>query len=301
MIAQRETPVPRCGWLVLLPSLLFLSGCLWPEQTKHVSFLKRLQSKTFSPDHALIEVALIERPLGDPYINEKIWERADELIDQESRGALDENGLRIGQLVGSLPGDLQQMLLSKQCNSNPHGLVFPAGKTVPIYLGTVLPHSSYDFVQGNSRKEVNLDQARYCLDVSAQFLNGGRTKLTFTPKVENGEPILPFRAVPERSTWEVSIEKACKKYSDLAWDVTLGPNQYFVVGARAERERTLGRTAFTEARGAESVQRLLVIRNCRSVTSHEAHGNTVEDLVRADKMPPLALQATIPVSRATAN
>ena len=52
------------------------------------------------------------------------------------------------------------------------------------------------------------------------------------------------------------------------WDVTLGPNQYFVVGARLERERTLGQTAFTES----GVQRLLVIRNCRSVTANEAHG-----------------------------
>ena len=272
-----------------------LSGCLWTEQVEHTSFMKRFQDKTITPDHALIEVAIIERPLGDDYLNEKIWQNTDELIvDLDCRSVLDQNGFRIGQLVGALPGGFQDLLLSKRCNSNPQALIFPAGKTVPIYLGSILPHSAYEIVQGNERKEVSLDQARYCLNVTAKFLGDGRTKLTFTPKVENGEASLPFHAVPERSTWEVSIEKPCKKYPELSWDVTLGPNQYFVVGARLERERTLGQTAFTDS----GVQRLLVIRNCRSLTANEAHGSSVEDLVRADKMPPLALQATIPVSRA---
>jgi hypothetical protein len=43
---------------------------------------------------------------------------------------------------------------------------------------------------------------------------------------------------------------------------------------------------------------LLVIRNCRSVSAHEAHANTVAELVAADRTPPLALQATLPATRA---
>jgi hypothetical protein len=161
-----------------------------------------------------------------------------------------------------------------------------------------LPRSTYDFVHGKSRTEVTLDQVRYYLDVTAKFTHDGRTTLTFTPKVENGEPILPFRPVPERSTWEVRVEKACKMYPELSWEVTLGANQYFIVGARLERERTLGQTAFTQFTSDEGVQRLLVIRNCRSVTANQAHENSVEELVRADKSLPLAVQATMPVSRA---
>jgi hypothetical protein len=296
--------VPRRGWLALMPIVLSLSGCLWTAQTEHASFLKRFQSKTISPDHALIEVALVECPLGDEYINETIWEQADQLIgDADSRHALDENGLRIGQLVGSPPAELQQLLLSKQCCSNPQAMIFPAGKTLPILISSAvpLPHSSYDFVQDKIRTEVSLDQVRYFLNVSAKFMTGGQTKLTFTPKVENGEPILPFHPVPERSAWEVRIDKAFKLYPDLGFDVSLGPNQYFIVGCRRDRERTLGQTAFVEIAGNRGVQRLLVIRNCRSVTAHEAHESSVEELIRADKSPPLALQATLPVSRAKAH
>ena len=266
--------------------------------------MKRLQAPAILPNHALIEVALLERPLGDEYINEELWQHADELIvDLDRRAALDENGIRLGQLVGSPPSEFQQLLLSKRYCSNPQALIFPAGKTVPIMLGSVLPiaHSSYGYVEGKSRTEVSLDKVRYLLDVTASFMSDGRTKLTFSPKVENGEPILPFQASPDKSIWEVRVEKACKKYPDLSWDVTLAPNQYLIVGTRLERERTLGHTALTEFVNESSVQRLLVIRNCRSVTAGEAQQNSVEALVRADHTLPLALQATIPVSRAKAN
>lgn len=300
--------MPRCGWLALLPILLALSGCLWTEQTEHASFLKRFQEKAISPDHALIEVALLERHVGDEYINKLIWDHADELfvnldnrVNLDRHAELNENGFRAGQLVGTLPADFQSLLLSKRYCSNPQAMIFPAGKSVPIYLGAVLPQSSYEFVQGKARTAVSLDQARYGLSVKAKFTSDGRTTLTFTPKVEHGAPTLPFEAIPERSGWQMKIERAFKQYPELTWDVTLGPNQYLIVGARLERERTFGQTAFTEFIGDTGVQRLLVIRNCRSVTAHEAHQNSVEELMRADKNPPLALQATLPVSRAKTN
>lgn len=296
----------RCGWLLLLPILL--SGCVLTEQSEHQAFLKRFQEKAISPDHALIEMALLERHVGDEYINKLIWQHTDELfvnlegrVNLDRHGELNENGIRAGQLVGTLPADFQSLLLSKRYCSNPQAMIFPAGKTVPIHLSAVLPQSSYEFVQGKLRTPVNLDQARYSLSVKARFASDGRTTLTFTPKVEHGAPTLPFEAIPERSAWQMKIERASKQYPELSWEVTLGPNQYFIVGARLERERTFGQTAFTEFIGDSSVQRLLVIRNCRSVSAQEAHQNSVEELVRADRNPPLALQATLPVSRAKAN
>ena len=80
-----------------------LSGCLGTEQIEHVSFMKRFRNQTISPDHALIEVALLERPIGDNFINQKLWEQFDEWIAEDHHGALDENGFRIGQLVGPMP------------------------------------------------------------------------------------------------------------------------------------------------------------------------------------------------------
>jgi hypothetical protein len=283
--------------------LCTLSGCLWPEEVERSSFMKRFQEKTISPDHALIEIAILECPIRDEYINEQIWKRVDELIvaDSDRRGALDENGFRVGQLVGPMPSELQEKLLDKQCCANPRAMIFAADRTMPIMLGSLLPESAYDIVRQKRRTEVSLDQVRYGLDVTAQFTSDGKTKLTFIPSVENGEAILPFEAMPDRQRWEMRTGRASLKYPELSWDVTLAPNQYFIAGTRIERERTLGQASFIQIGGAASVQRLLVIRNCRSVTALEAHQNSVEELARADKMPPLALQATQPVSRARSN
>lgn len=290
------------GWALLSVLLWTQTGCLWTDDAAPNNWLSRLQKQTISADHALIEVALIEQPMRDEFINKKIWEQVDEVIvDFDRDGALNQNGFRLGQLVGPTPEDFQKMLLSKRCCSNPHAMIFPAGKTATIYLGPELPQSTYDFVEGMQRTEVTLGQARYCLDVTAQFDTLGRTKLKFMPKIENGEPVFPFEAVPERSTWELRIEKASRKYPELSWEVTLSPNQYLLLGCQLHREKTIGWSAFTQSPSAANVQRMLVIRSCRPVTAREANQSSMEEMIRVDPSAPLALQATIPASRAKAN
>src|SRR5207253_2135701 len=113
----------------------------------------------------ILEVALIERPAGDAYINGALWDSVDEMmVDLDRRSALDDNGLRLGQLVGSPPHGFQALLLSKRSCSNPHALMIPPGRTMPLYLGPVLAHSAYELVLGASKSAVELDQARYGLE-----------------------------------------------------------------------------------------------------------------------------------------
>lgn len=296
---KREKALLPRSWLALLPILLGASsGCIWTEQTERTSWHKRFNNQAISPHHALIEVALIEQPIGSAYINHQLWQHADELIvDLDRRRILEENGLRIGQLVGAPPNEFQQLLLSKN-SCNVQARIFPSGKTVPLWLGPVLEKTSYQIVLSKAPTPITLDDARFGLDVTASFASDGRTKLTFTPTVENGETTLPFRAVPEQSTWELRIEKASKKHPELSWETTLGQNQYLFIGGRPDRSQTLGLTAFTQLGPQGGVQRLLVIRNCRPITASDAEEHSVDDLIRAQKAPPLALQATLPAYRA---
>ena len=112
-------------------------------------------------DHA-DRVRFLERPIGVEYINQKIWEHADDLIDQDRHGSLDENGFRIGQLVGAVPSGFQQLLQDKRCTRNPQGMIFPVGKTMPIFLRPTTPIkvSSYDIVRDKVRTEVTLNKVR---------------------------------------------------------------------------------------------------------------------------------------------
>ncbi len=289
--------MPRLGWLALLPIFVCtVTGCVEPEHVEPSNWVKQFKSRATPPDHALIEIALIERPRGDEYINQQIWQHADELIvDLDKRGALDDNGLRIGQLIGAPPDGLQQLITA------PHGCkgrrrVFPQNTTVPIDLETVPAPTAYEFVHGTERLEVTLDQAKFWLDVSARIAGDGQTILTFTPRVEHGAPVLPFHPAADRSEWELRVEKAAKKYPELSWEVTLGTNQYLVIGGRMDRERTIGQAAFTSG----DVQRLLVVRNCRGTQATESLETSTDDL-HGDRTTPLALQATVPASRGKSN
>jgi len=289
--------VPRGPWLALLPLLLLGgAGCAWQDQNvAATSWLSRARGNPIDGPHAILEVALIERPVGDRYINRELWDSVDELVvDLDRRSTLDDNGLRVGQLVGSPPDGFQGLLLSKRSCSNPHAMMIPPGRTLPIYLGPVLGHTSYEMTQGAQKAAVNLDQARFCLEVTPLLTPEGKTKLTFTPKVEHGEALLPFQASPQEGDWTLRVERPNKKYAELGWEITLTPNQYLIVGARLDRADSLGLRAFVQDEGG--VQRLLVIRGVQAVAP--GGDGAVEEYLRSQS-PPLALQATAtPVARA---
>jgi hypothetical protein len=290
--------VPRFGWLALLPMVLCsLSGCAWPESVRSTSFMQHFRDRAISPDHAVIQVAAIYRPLGDGYINGRVWESANELfIDLERHAVLEENGFRVGQLVGAPPSDLQQLLLDPGCCTLKFRS-FASSEPVAIYLNeTPAPLTSFDLMLGKQNTKVELTDARYCLKVAAEFTSDGRTKLTFTPKVEHGETVLPFRASPEKGKWLKKIERAALEYPELSWQVTLEQNQCLLIGGRPDCLNTFGLNTFSQPANA-GVQQLLVIRNCRSSSATEIHQSNVDAMLHADKTPPLALQASMPVYR----
>jgi hypothetical protein len=283
--------------MALWPILLWAcAGCALPNGETSTSFWRqRTNANPVDGAHAVLEVALIERPVGDAYINRDLWAHVDEMVvDLEQRSALSENGLRVGQLVGTPPNAFQALLLSKRSCSNPHALLIPPGKTVPLYLGPVLAHTSFEVAQAKLKTTVDLDQARFCFDITPSLTADGRTKFTFAPRVENGEPTLPFQPAADDSGWTLRIERPSRRYPDLGWEVTLGPNQVLIIGARPEHERSLGQRAFVQDEG-EPVQRLLVLRNGRAPG---ALGDVGIEAYLDSQCPPLALQATLPIVRA---
>jgi hypothetical protein len=285
--------------LALMPIVLWcLSGCAWPDSVKSTSLMQRLRDRSIAPDRTVIQIAAIYRPLGDSYINGRLWESANELfIDLERHAALEENGFRIGQLVGAPPIDLQQLMLDPGACAA-YFRSFTVSEPVCLYLNeTPVPRTSFETMLGKTKAKVELTQACYGLKVAAEFASDGRTKLTFTPKVEHGETVLPFRAAPETGKWLKKTERAAKEYPELSWTVTLEQNQCVLIGGRPECLDTLGLNTFAHPANA-GVQQLLVIRNCRSSLATEIQQNDVEALLRDEKTPPLALQASMPVYRA---
>jgi hypothetical protein len=285
--------------LVLLVGLASIAGCeTLPTTGRSTSWVKRSVAPGADSQVVQLDIALLERPLGDAFLNHELWQHTDELIvELDRKAAVEDNGLRVGQIVGMTPGKLHDLLKSERYCINPRRRLVPSGQSVLQILGPVLPRCEFMVQDGKKAQEVALDQARFCLDVKATLTGDGKTRLSFTPKVENGEIALPFQPDPEQSAWTLRVDKPCNVYKEAGWDVVVAPGEYLVVGAILEKSKSLGHRAFVQEDGA-AVQRLLVLRTSRSRTGNDSGEPTLEDIARARPSPCLAVQATMSAVRA---
>ena len=283
------------------PIFCLLAGCFTTAPDQGASAWTKHLRPQLPPDVAIIEFALVERPLGDRYLNHELWKHTDEMfVDLEKKATLEANGLRVGQVVGMTPAELQEMLRSERWCQNPHRQIAPVGKTITEPLSqVVIPHCEYDLFLNGERHELQADQARFALDVTAVLTAHGKTKLTFTPKVETGERVLPFQPDPNNSTWLFKPERPAKAYRELGWQATLAPNEYLVVGPRIDKPGTLGYEALVQDEGAGPTQRLLVIRTNRSLHNGPGDEASLEAIASAGASPPLAAQASMTTFRAS--
>lgn len=289
----------RVVW-ALAPALVCLvAGCLLPEGVRPDRASTSLRPRQeLGRDTVVLNIALIERALHDSFLNEELWERADQLVvDPERKAILEENGLRVGQLVGPTASELQRLLTSERwCVAKTR--ILPSGQKFTQYLGLAQPHCQYDVFLGRNPLELQIDQARFCLEITPRHGGDTFTKLEFVPKVETAEQVLPFQPAPEQSTWVYRAERPGKSYPELSWQVGLRPNEYLIVGAHAAKKNTIGYHTFVDELGESPVQRVLVIRTARSPEGSE-HEPTLEDIARSSLSPPLALQATFGAIRAS--
>jgi hypothetical protein len=237
-------------------------------------------------DAVQLEVAVLERPVGDRFINRDLWELADEEANLDRKVALESNGFRVCQIGGTPPARLLALLRSERSCANPRRLSLAAGKATPVVLGPVWPRCDFELHRGALAVPVELSQAQCQLQV-VPAPEDGKVNLSFTPVVKHGETSMRPCAVAQADgsrRWELQTEQPCESYPWLNWELAVLPTEYVIVGTMLERPGTLGHRCFLETEGQSPVQRLLVLRAGRSAT--EAWGEELQG-----RAPPLALQA----------
>jgi hypothetical protein len=290
-------------WGALGTGLLavLLGGCVSGQPLHSASLMERFWAlhNAARADGVQMYVALIERPVGDRYINQDLWGLADELVVDPSRmESLEDNGFRVAQVGSNPPAELQQLILSERSCANPRKRVLPAGESATLQLGPAVAHGAFQVRQDGPPVSVHLDQAQFGLVVTPTVTADGRTRLQFTPQVQHGEVIPQPCVAPDLSGFVLERQRPTETYPALGWDVTVGPNEYVVVGARFEKPDSLGYQAFVRADDQNPVQRLLVIRAFRSNPGAAADAEpSAPDAGVADGPPPLALQATWTAAR----
>src|SRR5688572_25631778 len=102
-----------------------LAGCTRPEVVHTTAWLDRLRAGAgpTGPDVVQIDVALIERPAADAYLNSGLWQFVDEqVVVLERKAVLADNGFRVGQVGGITPAGLHDLLTSERSCANPRRL-----------------------------------------------------------------------------------------------------------------------------------------------------------------------------------
>jgi hypothetical protein len=276
---------------------MLLCGCAVPEAGRPSSWLESFKSSKgfLRPDVVQLDVALLERPVGDEFLNRDLWNFTDEqMIALERRPIVDENGFRVGLIVGMPPGAFQDLLASERSCINPRRRIVASGKATTQALGAPVAQAQFRVYHGGTPLEVRLDGAEFVLDVAPFLTEDGRTRLHFTPRVQYGEVTRDIRPAPDRSGFTMEMEKPSKTFPELAWEVTLAPHEFLVVGTRLDRPESLGFQAFIQEDASPPVQRLLVLRTARAAPEPEADDSpTLEDMARSSQSLPLAIQATL--------
>jgi hypothetical protein len=287
----------RQGRALLLGLLAgLLVGCATGKPVRSSSWLDR-----FRPFHGetadliMLEVALIERHPADAFINAELWQVADEqAVSPENKAILEENGFRVGQVSDLTPTRLQALLTSEKSCINPRRLFLHSGGTTTVKLGPTRPHCRFDLHQDGQTQTVSLEQAECSFVILPTLTDDGRTRLHFTPQLRHGETIMAAHPASDHSGLLWQPERPTRTYEALAWDVTLAPNQYVVIGTHFDQTETLASQCFLRQDEEVPVQRLLVIRTCRPSQglAPEETSALPESGPLAKRSAPLALQAT---------
>lgn len=281
----------RRGVILLLAMMPALTGGCLLAPRERPSLVKTLRPAAPAGANVItLDLAIIERPLGDRFFNKELWENTDEmLIQPQRRDALQANGFRAGQIVGLTPSGLQTLLKSERYCVNPRRRVVEPGKSITHMLGPVFPQATFTLIDEERKTPVTLDSARFCLDIIPTLTKDKQIHLEFVPKAETGERILPFQPDLDRATWTVRVDKPCREFRTLAWDLTVDSNKLVVIGTLPDRPDTLGFRAFSEDE-SRPVQRLLVIRASHSAAAEESRPE-LEEVLPSGSPLPLALQA----------
>jgi hypothetical protein len=248
-------------------------------------------------DVVQLDVALVERPPGDDFLNRGLWQLADEqAAGLDALPRLQDNGWRVGLLGGLPPEGLQTLLTSPRSCPDPRRLQVHAGRPVPVPLGGTRPRLRFRLDPTSNPVDVDLAEARCVLEVVPSLTDDGRVRLHFVPQVEHGRPGVAFAALREPGgplRWERQEEQPRESYPRQGWEVVAAPHEYVAVGTSWERGAgTLGQACLLALGEGRPVQRLLVLRTTRSLA--EPAPAAGPDMGRS---PPLALRAGLATAR----
>lgn len=230
-------------------------------------------------DAAAVEYVLVERTAGEE-INRRVWDRIDEqVLPFETRAILEEAGLRVGIASESAPGPLRKMIEDPRTHRGHRGRFFALDKATPLALDGFRPRAEFEIpaLEGGKTSFAR-DTVSLGFEITVRDAGDGKVVIHLVPNARYRDPnhLLPAEGVIRG--------EATETFPGAAFDVTMAPTEYLVIGTDWYWDGTFGHLAFTGQKGDRDVQRILVLRGTRTkADAPAASGNATE-------APPLASQ-----------
>jgi hypothetical protein len=139
--------------------------------------------QTLAAKRCNIRVASLVRPLGDPVLNEVIWRVADEqAVPDDLRRSLNANGIRIGLIPSTLPGEVTEILNAPPPNQvEPTIVNVPSGQYSMLPVGLAAKKLSLILNLGGTVSGRDYSDAHGFLRLTASHDRSGSVALRFVP------------------------------------------------------------------------------------------------------------------------
>lgn len=258
--------MPRGGtWGLVLCAGMVAAGCerlfTAPNHPSGTPIARSL-APAIPADALIVESVLLERPLGDPFLDRGLWADARATWSPERRELLARNGLQAGVLVGNLPAELQDILGNAAESVDPHFMTFNNRKEAVIPTAGPNAKSEFDLIAdlAGQPESISLTDARCGILVRPQALGEGKVKVWCEPQIQHGQPLELFKPSQDGTQFTRYEETPTEKYPDLGFDLTLRADECLVIGCIAAEVDSLGRALFEVESNGHPRQRVLIIR-----------------------------------------
>src|SRR5262249_4036581 len=108
----------------------------------------------------VLDVALLERPLGDGFLNHELWDLGNEqCVELEVKPVLEETGLRVAQSGGWPPPRLHALLKSPRSCPDPRRLHGDPDQPTPVQVGATRKRVVFQTHDAGQPRPVDLADA----------------------------------------------------------------------------------------------------------------------------------------------
>lgn len=213
-----------------------------------------------------MEILFAQRPIGDPLLQDILWENLDEIgpLDLDHRRVLNEAGIRVGVAGSRPPRTLEHLLVRSQAGTGQNTL--PAPRKIPIVVGTdTFVHASPLYRSATVRipksdgYEVRtLNDCRFVFRVKSEQLEPGWIELEFIPEIHYGNSQLRHTATSD--DWKLQSRQEVVPLYRQSFHLQLNTGELAVLSSIGDDKTSIGHNFFIGSGPNQQAQRVLVLK-----------------------------------------